>query len=954
MRDGLPGQSVSSFSETPDGYLWIGTSGGLVRFDGSRFRIFTRQNVPAFRDDGIVRLLTSQDGSLWIATEGGGLVRYKGGNFLNYSANGVPAGDFVRGLYQSSNQFVWVATDGGLFRVQGDSLVRANQELGIPSLGVNAILEDHLGRMWVGGGRLFVSDHGKALEYVLQRNSSPSHVKSLLETRDGSIWAGTVEGLYRLSPGMKNFTRVAGISGTVRSLREDQSGVLWIGSIGGGMRLVRDGKVTQLTGPITHIDRTVFSTFGDSAQNVWIGTKTGMTRLSRSSVRVVEFPGDLDSDFGTVSRDQDGSLWAASSQLLHVQGKSVKPWHFAGMKGIRIRNVLRDRDGSLWIGTNGYGLYRVTPSAIGHLDVDHGMVNNYIRTLTQARDGSLWIGTDYGVNHLDAHGIHGIHAEDGLAYDSIRSIVEDKAGDIWIGTDNGLSHLRGNTFLDDAATRALSKLKVWAIHQDVDGGLWFGTRGAGLFSYIHGKVAQYGSANGLISDTIYCILEDAQKRLWLSTPDAVMLVDREELTLQADRPGRPVPVRIFSANRGGATAQLYGGTQSSGTFTGDGDGCFPATHGLWIVHPGQDVETRRARVNIESITVDGRTTPAPDSVRLLAASNRIEVAYELVLLHPQDAWRFRYKLDGFDRDWILADGTRRIAVYTNIPPGHYTFRVESWEANRPESKTSAQLEIAKDRFFHQTLWFRSACILAAILLLVLGYYVHLQRLHSRFDAVLTERTRIAREIHDTLLQGCASASALLYAAAGDDVEDDDSRRHLIQCASTQIKATIDEAREAVSALRTGVQRPSDLVESLRRMTVRSSRQHGVETTLAVYGEPFDIDPRAAYSLTMVAREAVFNAILHANPQSIRVALDFLPQVLQIVVIDDGQGFTAAASHSDDHYGIQGMRERIVGFGGTLDILSAPADGTSVRVRLPRAGIQCGSSWASNKLSVEHK
>jgi ligand-binding sensor domain-containing protein/signal transduction histidine kinase len=938
MRDGLPGQSVSSFSETPDGYLWIGTSGGLVRFDGSRFRTFTRQNVPAFRDDSILRLLTSRDGSLWIATDGGGLVQFSAGKFRSYVADGSPGSDFVRGLYQSSNQVIWVATDGGLFRVQGDRLERANRELGISTLSVNAVLEDHLGRIWVGGGQLFVSDHGKALEYVLQRNGSPSHVKSLLETHDGSIWVGTVEGLYRLSPGELRFTRVAGVAGTVRSMRQDESGDLWIGAVSAGLYLIRDGKVTRLAEPETHIDNTVFSIFGDSEQNIWIGTRNGMTRLSRSSVRVVEFPGNLDSDFGTVSLDDDGSLWAASSQLVHVQGKNAKPWHFAGMEGVRIRNVLRDRDRSLWIGTDGYGLYHVTPSAIDHFDIGRGLVNNYVRSLTQARDGSIWIGTDYGVNHLDANGIHSFSSHNGLAYDSVRSIIEDRVGDIWIGTDHGLSHLRGGTFLDDAATRALSKEKVWSILQDSDGGIWFGTRGAGLFSYFQGRVAQYGATRGLVSNSIYCILEDAKKRLWLSTPNAVMLVDREELTRQADNQARPISMRIYSANRGGSTTQLYGGTQSSGTFTSEGDGCFPATHGLWIVHPSRDVESRLAHVSIESIAVDGRSIPLENFVDLAAASNRIEIAYELVLLHLQDEWRFRYKLDGFDRDWVLAEPNQRIATYTNIPPGRYRFEIESWGTDRPESKASAYLNIVKHQFLYQTLWFRSVCVLASILLLFLAYYIRLKQLKGRFNTVITERTRIAREMHDTLLQGCASVSALLRVAVNDDVQDSESRLHLIQYASTQIEATMDEARQAVAGLRAGAQISSGLVESVRRMAERSSREHGVESTLVVNGEPFDMNPQTAHSLTMVVREAVFNAILHANPQTIRVKLEFSADALQIEVTDDGQGFVVAASQSEEHYGIQGMRERIAVFEGTLSIESAPQEGTSVLIYLPRAGV----------------
>jgi signal transduction histidine kinase/ligand-binding sensor domain-containing protein len=943
MRDGLPGQTVRAFSETPDGYLWIGTSGGLARFDGSHVQTYTHQNVPALRDDVITRLLTSRGGNLWIATEGGGLIQYSAGMFTSYVTNGIPGGNFIRGLCESSNQVIWVASDVGLFRVKADRLERADTELGIPSFNVGDVLEDHLGRMWVGGGQLFVSDRGKAREYVLQRGDSRSQVKSLLETRDGSIWTGTVEGLYRLSPGMTKFKRVPGVAGTVRSMREDANGDLWIGSIAEGIYLIRNGKVTRFSAPRTSIDSAIFSIFGDSEQDIWIGTRNGMTRLSRSSVQVVSFPDNEDSDFGTISPDENGGLWAASSQLVHVQGRKSTPWHFRGLDGIRIRNVLRAHDRSLWIGTNGYGLYHFRSSAVDHFGVDRGLVDNYVRSLTEARDGSLWIGTDNGVSHLDAHGFHNFVDKEGLAYNSIRSIIEDKAGDIWIGTDHGLSHLRSGLFVDDTATRALSNEKVWSVFQDSDGGMWFGTRGAGLFSYLQGRITQYGTSRGLVSDSIYCILEDARKRLWLSVPNAVMSVDRDELARQPNIPVRTISMHIYSANRGTDTTQLYGGTQPSGLITQAGDFYFPASHGFWIIHPVQEIESHLAHVNVESITIDGRTVPPARSVNLAAASNRIEIAYALVVLNLQDKWRSRYKLDGFDNDWIVAAPNQRVAAYTNIPPGHYTFEIESWETDRPQFRASARLDIAKDRFFYQTLWFQSVCVLAAILLLFMTYYIRLKQLQGRFNSIIAERTRIAREMHDTLLQGCASVSALLRVAVDDDVQDSESRFHLIQYASTQIEATMDEARQAVSGLRTGAQISGGLVESVRQMTERSSREHGVESTLAVNGEPFDMNPQTAHSLTMVAREAVFNAILHANPQTIRVKLEFSADALQIEVTDDGQGFVVANSQSEEHYGIQGMRERIAVFGGTLSIESAPQMGTSVLIHLSRAGVLTASS-----------
>jgi len=472
--------------------------------------------------------------------------------------------------------------------------------------------------------------------------------------------------------------------------------------------------------------------------------------------------------------------------------------------------------------------------------------------------------------------------------------------------------------------------------------MWFGTRGAGLFSFMEGRVRQYGTASGLVSDSIYCILEDANRRLWLSTPNSVMSVNRDELTHLSNEPARTISMRIYSANRGTVTTQLYGGTQPSGLITQSGDLYFPATHGFWIIHPVQGSEFPLAHVNIESITIDGRAVSPGGFVDLAAASNRIEIAYALVVLNLQDKWRSRFRLDKFDKDWIVAEPNQRVAAYTNIPPGQYTFEIESWEADRPELRTSARLKVIKHKFFYQTLWFQAACALVAVLFIFLAYYMRLKQLKGRFGNVIAERTRIAREMHDTLLQGCASVSALLRVAVDDDVQDSESRFHLIQYASTQIEATMDEARQAVSGLRTGSQISGGLVESVRRMTEKVSREHGVESTLVVNGEPFDMNQQTAHSLTMVAREAVFNAILHANPQTISVKLEFSADALQIDVTDDGQGFVVANSQSEEHYGIQGMRERIAVFGGTMKIESAPQLGTSVLIHLSRAGVLSAS------------
>ena len=573
MRNGLPGETVIALSETSDGYLWIGTSTGLARFDGLGFRSYTDRDIPGIEDNDIISLLASRDGSLWIGTDGESLIQLKGGVARRFRAASSPQSAFIKGLYQDTNGLIWVATDGGLFKVQGDHLESASSELGIPFLNVNRIIQDRLGRYWIGGPRLFVSDHGKAHEYVLHRGDPRAHVRSLLEACDGTIWAGTVEGLYELARGQKQFKRVGGIHATVRSLQEMENGDLLAASIGEGIYRVHNDEVTPLATPKTLLSNAVLVMLKDSDGDLWIGTEVGLMRLSKSAVRIVDIPDNEISDNATVSLDVDGGLWAAYKQLFHVRGNDLIPWHFPGMNGVHVRNVFRARDGSIWIGTDGNGLYHETSSGLLHYDIGNGLVNNFVRSITEAKDGSFWIGTDYGVSHLIPHGSRSFTIKNELVYNSIRCIFEDRNGDVWIGTDRGLSHRRGESFIDDPVTRALSGEMVWSLHLDSDGVLWIGTRGNGLYSYAGGHLAHYTTQTGLVSDSIYGILEDAKGRIWLSTPTAVLMLNRSELIHQADAPSKLVSMHIFSANAGEMATQFYGGRQSTGVITSAGEGC---------------------------------------------------------------------------------------------------------------------------------------------------------------------------------------------------------------------------------------------------------------------------------------------------------------------------------------------------------------------------------------------
>ena len=331
--DGLPEQTVQAFAQTRDGYLWIGTSGGLVRFDGVHFTVFDRQNTPALHENSIFCLMVSHDGALWIGTEGGGIVRMVDGRFQSWTTTEGLSNDFVRNVFEDASGTVWAGTDNGLMQFRQGRFVRVDGTAAIPELSVHAIYQDRAGRLWAGGYRLVCIEHMTARIYSLGAGFGQNMVKSITQTQDGTLWVGTVAGLESMPPGQDRFQPVKGITSTVRTLRQTSDGVLWVGTIGQGVFQIRNGVFTHILAPAYLPSNTVLNFFADGEDNFWIATQAGMLRLTRSPVSIVAFPVPSDSDFGTIYQGRDGSFWVASAQLFQLKDGAFIPQTVAGSQG---------------------------------------------------------------------------------------------------------------------------------------------------------------------------------------------------------------------------------------------------------------------------------------------------------------------------------------------------------------------------------------------------------------------------------------------------------------------------------------------------------------------------------------------------------------------------------------------------------------------------------------------
>jgi ligand-binding sensor domain-containing protein/signal transduction histidine kinase len=937
IEDGLPQNRIRAICQTLDGYLWIGTDEGLARFDGVRFTIFDQSNAPALHDDGILALRVARDGALWIGTEGGGLVRYKDGTFRNFGASEGLTNGFVRAIHEDGSKTLWVGTDRGFFRKTGDRFARLDNTPDVPMATVTGIGEDDAGRIWVASaaGLLAIVDDR------LQRVSSDCgrvFARTLHQSSGGFVWAIGTRGAAR----MRNGCAVPGPAlpaVPMRSLVEESDGSLWIGTMGQGLIRFRNGVTSWFTSSTGLPDNTVNVVFEDREENLWIGCEDGLVRLTkRSGTNIGAQDGLEDDNALTVYADRQDDLWITTltGLVYRVTSGRVRRYRLPSPAAdLRIRNVFQDRSGVLWFGTLAGGLVRQEGHAVTVFTKADGLRSNTVRGMLQDRAGALWIALDSGLSRWDGHSFRNYYLQDGLSYPSTRCMIADAQGEVLVGTDAGLNRLHHGQIVHDDEFTALKNEKIWALYLDSGGTLWLGTRGGGLLRFRSGKVLRFTRDNGLLTNTIFQILEDANGRLWMSTSSGVVSADRKELDSAAEGSSPSIHVIPYGTADGMATSQMNGGFQPAGARTSSGELWFPSVKGVVGISPSSMAARHTAPVLIERIVADDRPIPLSANVTIPPGHGRLAIDFTLCELVNPQRFSFQYKLEGFDDKWTPALRGRS-ASYTNLPPRHYRFRVMASDAASPEvSEASVALNLQPS--FYRTEWFYGLLVLAAGAAAWGGLALHTRQTKARYALLLTERTRLAREMHDTVIQGCVGISTLLEAAARFKDLDAVEAEILLDQARIQANSTLEEARQAVWDLRNpeGTESSITLLFDLAR---KLGAEHGIQIETEVVGRG-SLDPETDRAFLLVGREALRNAAVHAKPGHISLRVRFEPSEVSLEVADDGSGFAAEreAPGENRHFGIVGMRERVEKLNGVFSIVSHQGAGTKIVARAPLPG-----------------
>ena len=948
VQDGLPQNAIRVISQTPDGYLWIGSPGGLVRFDGSRFFVFDRANTPAFRDDSILALCPSRDGSLWIGLEGGGLLQYRHNTFRAFGpAEGLSNG-FVRALYEDRGGTLWVGTDRGFFRLAKDRLERLDGQGDIPITAITHISQEPDGKIWVAAGIGLLQVEGVAIHRIQPGSKTLTGLRSLHASSSGELWLSTVEGLRRLDHGeVRQDPRLDHVRAL--TMCDDHEGNLWIGTLGAGLVRVSPGGVAFYRTSHVLPDNTISAIFEDREQNLWVGTQDGLLRLNKSVVETLTSEDGLgDDNVSTIYEGRDGVLWITtiSGQIYRrVHGKLSLFRLPDSVAHARMRTVFEDSKGALWIGTELEGIIRLAGGAVTHFTTRDGLRNNNIRVFYEDRKGNLWIALGSGLSRWDGRQFHNYYIEDGLSYGSVRVLAEDHAGDLLVGTDGGLNRIHDGRFVPDASFAPLAGERIWALLEDADRTLWVGTRGGGLFRIAGGKLSKLTTHEGLLSNTVYRILEDANRHLWWSGPAGVFSASLEELNRVADGvaggvlpgPAGTIAGVAYGTAEGLESTQMNGGFGSAGCRTSSGELWFPSVKGAVRIDPNLSRKSRPSPVLIDAMTADDRPIPLSGQIRIRPGHGKLEIHYTACSLLSPEQTRFQYLLEGFDETWT-AGSSDRVAHYTNLPHGPYRFRVVATDSVAPRQSSEASVSFVWQPHLYETPWFYGLCAALFAACGAIALRIYARQTKARYAVLLSERTRLAREMHDTVIQGCVGVSTLLEAASGFHPAGAGRMKELLDQARVQIRLTLDEARQAVWDLR-HAQLEGELAGMLRDFVRQLSSEQSVPIRVELAGSPVPLESGTVRSMFLVAREAVRNAVTHSASRQISIRLCFDATEVRLEVVDDGRGFTPPGREVEarGHYGILGMRERVEQLGGRFLLHSSPGSGTAVVARLPLSG-----------------
>jgi diguanylate cyclase (GGDEF)-like protein len=728
-ESGLPQNTIAAAVQSRDGYLWLATEEGLARFDGVRFVVTDRQSAPALRTSFISSLFEAPDGALWIGTYGGGLARLRNGRIEAFHPN-VLGSDRIRQMHVTAGGALFIATGGGgLLRIDGDRVTRFTTRDGLPSDRIWAVEDDGAGGLWVathGGGVVRWRD-SRVQQRITTREGLPNDfARALLRDADGTLWIGTDGGglaAFRDGALLRVLTTRDGLPNDfIRTLLRDRDGTLWIGTDGGLARL--RGDRADALGVADGLPSAAIRAIAEDREgNLWIGTTGGLVRLHETRVLSLTRKEGLPADtVRAVLEDGSGSVWLGmeGGGLCHAAPGPVRCFTTRdGLPNDTVYALIASRDGGMWVGTDGGGVVRFGDGKFGRpIDTHSGLHNDRVRALVETARGDLWVSTSAGLSVVHDGKVTPIAAFNDR---QLRPLLALPDGSLLAGTDGaGLWRVRGDgtgAIVVASAGHGLVNDRVFTLAADASGGgVWIGTSGGGLsrLDLASGAVRTLTRRSGLHDDVVFQVVDDGAD-LWLTSNRGVYRVSRARVLAAMNGIASDLSGTVYTATDGLPSTECVGAFPAA-MRARDGRVWIATARGVAVIDSAAPLRNTVAPpVHVEEILIDG-VRAAPGPLHLKAGTQRLELRYTALSFRTPERVTFRYLLEGYDRDWVNA-GTSRIAQYTRLAPGNYTFRVVATNEDGVRSRNEARLGVTVDPRWFETWWARLlalALIAAAI------------------------------------------------------------------------------------------------------------------------------------------------------------------------------------------------------------------------------------------------
>lgn len=946
---GLPQNTVYDIQQTRDGYLWLTTFDGLVRFDGVRFTVFDKGTTPGISSNRFLRMFEDRQGDLWAGTEEGGLVRYHQGRFSSYGKDeGLKSLSVVYLTEDEQHSVVAYFAGVGVMRFADEKLQLINplnksQENastpgvarrvpcphtgdrlsclgygswgladGLPSLdriSPDAVDDGH-GALWLATNdpALIKIEHGKITRVYRERDGLPGRpiifitgagCRLLSVDQRGQAWLTDVSNLQSWSIGNNLPPEIA--TGGANVGIEDREGNLWFGTVRNGLFRARKQFITTLSKAEGLTQNNIYPVYQDHNGVVWLGTPSGLFRYQNNKFEVAD-PKFKPANINALAEDAQGRIMAGGYGLVWIQ----------------------ERDGFKPIAG----------------------VNDNIWAIFAAPDGAIWFGGEHGLQRLKDGSIMVFRMEDGLAANVVRAIIDDGAGGLWIACFGGLTHYANGKFTSWTEREGLPSLNLRALRRDSDGTLWIGTYDGGMARFKNGKFTSYTMRDGLFNNGVFQILEDTRGNFWISSNHGIYRVRRQELEDFADGRRRSINSIGYGKADGLLNIECNGGRWPAGIRARDGKLWFPTQDGVAVIEPDAvPVNEQPPPVFIESLLLDNLPVALGTEVQIRPEQENFEINYTALSYINSENIHFKYKLDGLDRDWVDA-GTRRTAHYSHVPPGHYTFRVIAANSDGIWNTTGAGISFNVRPRFYQTWWFQALAILG-IAGLVFGVYrrradrlEQARQAQEEFSRKLLvsqeqERQRIAAELHDSLGQSLLIIKNRI-ALAQSEIEERVTVEEQLGELSHSTTAAIEECREIAYNLRPYQISRFGLTRSLYGMFMRINEVTNIEAT-AKLDSIDDLDETTQINVYRIVQECVNNIIKHSEARAASLVVTRAQAEISILIDDDGKGFVTGDSKENGQrggFGLIGMAERVRMLHGTQEIETGPQAGTHIRIRIP--------------------